>query len=115
MDILPQTFELPEGLDILQEVEKSLALSWAEHMVEIHVDAPIEAVRENLPTNLVVLDELPGERTRLRSSTSSLEWFAWRIAPIPFPLTVVEPPEMRQVLGGIADRMRAIAEANPVM
>jgi predicted DNA-binding transcriptional regulator YafY len=115
VDILPQTFGIPEGLDILQEVEKSLALSWAEHLVELHVDAPIAAVRENLPTNLVVLDELPDGRTRLRSSTSSLEWFAWRIAPIPFPMTVVEPPEMRQVLRAIAQRMQAIADANPIM
>ena len=113
VDTLPQTFEVPDDLDILEEVEKSLALSWAEHMIEIHVDAPCEDVRENLPTNLVVLEELPGNRTRLRSSASSLEWFAWRIAPIPFPMTIVEPPEMREVMRDIAHRVGRIAEANP--
>lgn len=113
VDTLPQTFETPEDLDILEEVEKSLALSWAEHLIEIHVDAPIEDVRENLPTNLVVLEELPGGRTRLRSSASSLEWFAWRIAPIPFPMTIVEPPEMREVMREIAGRVMRIAEDNP--
>lgn len=113
VDILPHGFEMPDGLDILAEVEKSLALSWAEHVIEIHVDAPVEAVRENLPTNLVVLEELPEGRTRLRSSASSLEWFAWRIAPIPFPMTIVEPEEMRAVMRDIADRVRAIVDANP--
>lgn len=113
VDTLPQTFETPGDLDILEEVERSLALSWAEHMVEVHVDAPIEAVRENLPTNLMVLEELPGDRTRLRSSTSNLEWFAWRIAPIPFPMTIVEPIEMRSVMERIAARLQGIAQANP--
>jgi predicted DNA-binding transcriptional regulator YafY len=113
VDTLPQTFEMPEDLDILEEVEKSLALSWAEHMVEVHVDAPIEAVRANLPTNLVVLEELPDNRTKLRSSTSSLEWFAWRLAPIPFPMAIVEPIEMRSVMERIATRLQGIVEANP--
>jgi predicted DNA-binding transcriptional regulator YafY len=113
VDSLPHTFEMPDGLDILEEVEKSLALSWAEHVIEVHVDAPIEDVRENLPTNLVVLEELPDGRTRLRSSASSLDWFAWRIAQIPFPMTIVEPPEMRQVMRDIADRVRHISDANP--
>lgn len=113
VDTLPQTFETPEDLDILKEVESSLALSWAEHMVEVHVHAPIDEVRENLPTNLVVLEELPDGGTRLRSSTSSLEWFAWRIAPIPFPMTIVEPPEMKAVMRDLASRIRRIADANP--
>jgi predicted DNA-binding transcriptional regulator YafY len=77
------------------------------------VDASIDEVRENLPTNLVVLEELPGRRTRLRSSASSLEWFAWRIAPIPFPMTIVDPPEMREVMRDIAERVNRISEANP--
>jgi predicted DNA-binding transcriptional regulator YafY len=113
VDILPQTFRMPDGLDILEEVQKSLALSWAEHVIEVHVDAPIEDVRENLPTNLVVLEELPGGKTRLRSSASTLEWFAWRLAQIPFPMTVIEPPELRDVFRQLAAHLNAIVDANP--
>jgi predicted DNA-binding transcriptional regulator YafY len=113
VDTLPQTFNMPEDIDVIEAVQHSLALSWSDHMVEVHVHAPIEAVRNALPTNLVVLDELPGARTRLRSSTSSLEWFAWRLAQIPFPLTVVEPPELRNVFRDHAAHLNRIVEANP--
>lgn len=114
VDLLPQTFVIPEGLDVTREVQNSLALSWSEHMVEVHINAPIEIVRDNVPTNLLVLDELPGNRTRLRSSTSNLEWFAWRLAQIPFPFSIVEPDELRDVFRQHAAHLNAIVEANPV-
>jgi predicted DNA-binding transcriptional regulator YafY len=114
VDILPQTFVLPEDLDVIEAVQNSLALSWSEHMVEVHVDAPINVVRENTPTNLLVLEEMPGNRTRLRSSTSSLDWFAWRLAQIPFPMTIIEPDELRDVFLHHAAHLQAIVDRNPV-
>lgn len=113
MDILPQTFKCPEGLDVIKAVEGSLALSWAEHMIEVWIDAPIEEVRENVPTNLLVLEELQGNKTRLRSSASSLEWFAWRLAQIPFPMTIIEPEELKSVMQKHAAHLNAIVAANP--
>lgn len=113
VDILPQTFKCPEGLDVIKAVEGSLALSWAEHMIEVWIDAPIEEVRENVPTNLLVLEELQENKTRLRSSASSLEWFAWRLAQIPFPMTIIEPEELKSVMQKHAAHLNAIVAANP--
>lgn len=107
---LPGNFAMPSGLDIVAEVERSLigGRDWA---VELEVDAPLDVVRAELPRHFAELEQLPGGRTQVRSSTTNLSWFAWRIADAPFTLRVVSPPELRDVLRHNADVLRQMADA----
>ena len=114
VDELPETFAYPEDVDVLAAVEASLALArgWR---VEVLLEAPIERVREHVPGALAVLEPAGEERTRLLASADELEWFAWRLMSLPCEMTVVEPPELREIFGRMAERMERIAERAPVM
>ena len=50
-------------------------------------------------------------RTRLRSSSSNLDYFVLRISDHPFPMTVEEPAELREAFRRAASRMAAAAGA----
>jgi predicted DNA-binding transcriptional regulator YafY len=113
VDVLPQTFERPEDINALAAVEGSLALSrgWR---VEVLIDAPIEIVREHIPSALAVLEPDGPDRTRLLASADDMEWFAWRLMSAPCEMTVIEPAELREAFERIGERMRRIAERAPV-
>lgn len=105
VDLLPQAFEMPEGLDVIKAIQESLALSWQEWQVEIIVHMPIEYVAEDVPPHFAVLESLGENLTRLRASTSNLDWFASRVVSLPFEMEIVSPPELRQAAVAHAERL----------
>jgi predicted DNA-binding transcriptional regulator YafY len=113
VDVLPQTFEPPADLDVLEAVMASLALARANWQVVFEVDAPLGAVREELPPRFAVAEPLPDGRTRLRCSAECLEWIAWRLLPLPWPVTIIEPDELRDAFAALADRANALADRKP--
>jgi predicted DNA-binding transcriptional regulator YafY len=108
-DLLPQTFERPEDIDALAAVEASLALSrgWR---VAVRVHAPIAEVRPHVRTSFAVLERDGDGETMLLASADDVDWFAWRLMAVPFAMTVLEPPELREAFGRIGERMLAVAE-----
>jgi predicted DNA-binding transcriptional regulator YafY len=111
---LPDTFERPKDIDALAAVEASLALSRG-FKVQVIVDAPIDKVRQHVPTALAVLERYGRERTRLLASAEDPDWFAWRLIDVPFAMTVVEPSELREAFGRIGERMQRVAEREEVI
>ncbi|MEJ7630201.1 MAG: YafY family protein [Nocardioidaceae bacterium] len=109
VDLLSTAFSAPEGLDVVAAVEESLALARPEWSVALVVHAPLAEVEEWVPRHLGVLASLDPETTRLRSSTSNLDYFAWRISDLPFAMTVVTPDELRSAFSRHAERMLAVA------
>ncbi|MDP9318034.1 MAG: YafY family transcriptional regulator [Actinomycetota bacterium] len=109
VDLLAKRFSAPEGLDVVAAVEESLALARPEWSVTLLVHAPREDVEGWVPRHLGVLESLDSETTRLRSSTSNLDYFAWRISDLPFALTVVAPDELRGAFERHALRMLEVA------
>ena len=107
-DILPKTFTRPDDIDALSAVQASLAMSrgWR---VTVRIDAPIEAVREYVPPTLAVLEADGDMCTVLRASADDVDWFAWRLMNVPYHLTVIDPPELRDAFGRIGRRMQEIA------
>jgi predicted DNA-binding transcriptional regulator YafY len=114
IDVLPATFEPPEGIDVIAAIEESLAMARSEWKVEIVVEAPLDIVRDHVPRQFAVLEPIDADRTRLRASTSNLDWYAWRISSLPFPMTVIEPQELRETFRNAAERLAKIANADAV-
>ncbi len=108
VDLLPEAFARPEGIDPLVAVESSLALSRGSR-VEVRVDAPIDEVRRFVPRVLAVLEPDGDDSTMLRASTDELEWFAWRLLDLPFAIQVLEPAALRDAFRRIGERTLAIA------
>lgn len=109
VDLLPALFSAPQGLDIVAAVEESLALARPEWSVTLVVHAPLAEVEGWVPRHFGVLEVVDAVTTRLRSSTSNLHYFAWRISDLPFEMTVVTPDELRGAFARHAERMLSVA------
>jgi len=112
VDLLETTFTPPDQLDVRAAVMASLALVRSDYQVEIVIDAPIERVRMQISPDLAVLEPIGEGQTRLLSSTESLDWFAWRMSAVPFPMQVIEPRDLAETFRRFGDRMHAIAEVS---
>lgn len=109
VDLLSTTFSAPEGLDIVAAVERGLALARPEWAVTLLFSAPVDEVAQWIPRHLGVCEAVDEETTRVRSSTSNLDYFVLRISDHPFDMTVVEPSELRIAFQRHAERMGATA------
>lgn len=106
VDLLDTTFRMPESLDVVAAVERSLALARPEWPVSLLLDAPLAEVEPWFPRYLGVCEAVGRDTTRVRSSTSNLDYFVLRISDHPFTMTVEEPPELRAAFARCAERMR---------
>jgi predicted DNA-binding transcriptional regulator YafY len=105
VDLLEATFRMPADLDVVAAVERSLALSRPEYAVSLLLEGPIADVEPWFPRFLGVCEPVGADRTRVRSSTSNLDYFVLRISDHPFAMTVEEPTELRQAFARAATRM----------
>ncbi len=112
VDLLEATFRMPE-LDVVAAVERSLALARTEWPVSLVLHGPLAQVEPWIPRHLGVCEAVGPERTRVRSSTSNLDYFVLRIGDQPFELTVEEPAELRSAFARCAERMARWAAAAP--
>lgn len=113
VDLLDTTFRMPADLDVVAAVERSLALARPEWPVSLLLDGPLAEVEPWIPRFLGVCEEVGPATTRVRSSTSNLDYFVLRISDHPFAMTVEEPAALRDAFARAADRMRVTGAASP--
>ncbi len=114
VDLLDVTFRMPEGLDVVAAVERSLALARPEWPVSLLLHAPLAEVEPWFPRYLGVCEavgarEPPGCGRRPATSTTSCSGSATTRST----MTVEEPPELRAAFDRRAERMRATAASRP--
>lgn len=110
VDLLPEDFEMPEGIDPVRAVTASLAMSRDSFEIEIVLGAPLTEVQHWIETHFAILKQLPDGRTLLTSGSDDLHWFAWRILTIPFTIEVVKPLELKRVMREMGERLIANSE-----
>src|SRR3954452_3332340 len=71
----------------------------------------LEEVRPWIPGHLGVCEAVGPDTTRVRSSTSNLDYFVLRVSDHPFAMTVEEPADLRAAFARSAQRMAATAGA----
>ncbi|MGH3471499.1 MAG: helix-turn-helix transcriptional regulator [Nocardioidaceae bacterium] len=111
VDLLDVGFRMPEGLDVAMAVERSLALARPEWPVSLLLQAPLVEVEPWFPRFLGVCEAVDPDTTRVRSSTSNLDYFVLRISDHPFEMIVEEPAELRDAFARCGRRMSATADA----
>jgi predicted DNA-binding transcriptional regulator YafY len=110
VDLLAAAFRAPERLDVVAAVERSLALSRSEWPVTLLVHGSLAEVEPFIPRHLGVVEDAGPGLTRMRSSTSNLDYFVLRITDMPYDVTVVEPQALREAFARTAARMAAAAQ-----
>jgi len=113
-DALPHSFTPPADLDALATLEEHLSQGWS-FAVDVSIDAPPAAVAGWLPRSLGTLAADGDGRTRLTASTSEPDWYAGRLAVLPYPFRVHGSPELRDAAAALGRRLLAASEADPAL
>ena len=101
---LVDTFTPPQDLDALRTLEEHLSEGWA-HPVDVLVDATVEETSRWLPRSLARLEPDGEGRTRLRGTTSELDWYARRLAAIQAPFRVIGSPELQRAVAALGQQL----------
>ena len=97
VDVLPQRFEAPPGLDALAAVEEQLSMGWR-YPVEVLIDAPLAECEHWLPRSFGRLEEVGAGTTRLVATTDEPEWYAAQLGNLPMSFRLVGSPEVREAM-----------------
>jgi predicted DNA-binding transcriptional regulator YafY len=104
---LLDSFTPPAGLDPLRVLEDHLSQGWT-YPVDVLIDAPPDEVAHWLPRSLGLLTPSgDGTRTRLVASTDEPEWYASRLAALPFAFQVMESGPLRDAVAALGLRLLA--------
>jgi predicted DNA-binding transcriptional regulator YafY len=90
-------------------VEQSIAGAPHRFEARVTLHAPAEQVAPRLPAHSVKLEPLDGERCLLLAGDDDVGWLAVRLAMLGVDFDVHEPPELREHLEVLAQRMRRAA------
>ena len=103
---LPDTFTPPPSLDSLRVLEEHLSQGW-KFPVDVLIDAPPAEVAWWLPRSLGTLSPAGSGQTRLLASTDTPDWYAGRLAALPYAFQVKESPQLRDALSELGRRLLA--------
>jgi predicted DNA-binding transcriptional regulator YafY len=109
VDVRPETFDPPPGLDALAAVEEQLSSGWR-YSVEVEIDAPLEECRHWLPRTFGRLEDIDGASTRLVATTDEPEWYAAQLGNLPMPFRLVGSPEVRAAMRELSGRLARACE-----
>lgn len=110
LEVLEGSFERPEDFDVLGHVINSLT-SWSgSEQVVVLLETTMERAREVIDPILGTLE--PSEKgVILRRPTYQLEWIAHILLSLDFPVQVIQPPELRDMIREMAMRgLRMVGE-----
>jgi predicted DNA-binding transcriptional regulator YafY len=101
---LPDTFTPPPSLDPLRVLEEHLSQGW-KFPVDVLIDAPPAKVAGWLPRSLGTLAPAGDGQTRLLASTEDPDWYAGRLAVLPYEFRVTESAPLRDALAALGQRL----------
>jgi predicted DNA-binding transcriptional regulator YafY len=104
VEVLPQRFEAPAGLNALAAVEEQLSMGW-KYDVEVLIHAPASECRHWLPRSFGRLEDAGDDRARLVATTDEPDWYAAQLANLPFPFRLVGSPEVREAMVVLGRRL----------
>ena len=94
----------PDPVQLVQHAVSTAPYRWT---VEVEIDAPAAEVAARLPPSVAVLEAVGDACTVIRTGGDRLDVLALHIAALGLPFRVVSPPELTDVVAGLADRLRA--------
>jgi predicted DNA-binding transcriptional regulator YafY len=108
LDLLTDSFERPADFDPLEHVLKSLGAIPGPYEIEILFQTTLEEAHRVISPMAGVL-EGSEDGVILRRAASQLEWMAYFLAGLPFPVIVRKPEELRVVMLQISEKFLRMA------
>jgi len=107
---LEECFAKPPDFDALDQLARSLAAIKRRHAIEVLLRTNLASARGAFPLDFGSLEPVTGG-VRLRSSADDLDWFARRLAGLPFDFAIRSPAALRRRLANLASRLHGLAGA----
>jgi len=109
---LPDQFQRPPDIDILDVVLTSIAKTPGEWEAQVLLHTSFEQAREWLPASLALLE--PAEDgVLMRCFAQDIDWLAHAVLSLPCPLQVLGPPALHQALATLARRAAQFGGSAP--
>jgi predicted DNA-binding transcriptional regulator YafY len=104
-------FRLREAPDAADFVRRAIAVGPYEHVARVRITAPKAVVEQQLPSSVGTVTADGRSHCILESGGAHLDWMALRLALLPWPMTVLGPPELRDAMTRQAHRLLEAAGA----
>jgi len=101
---LTETFERPEDFDCQAFVVEHLVRLSSRWQIQVEFHAPLETVRQKIPESYGTLTATP-DGVLLQYQYEDLTSAAYYLMRLDLPFTIHQPPELRETLLQLADRM----------
>lgn len=108
VEMCNDTFVRPSDFDGLEYVTRSLETVPGTWFVEVLLETTLEDARRLVPPATAALEQV-AEGVLLRCYVESLEWIAHILASLGCPFVVYQPPELREALLQLAEKITQIA------
>ena len=102
------SFEPPTDFDVLAYVEQSISQTPGVWSVDVRLDTTLTAARAMIPRAMGLPEEC-GDSIQLCCHVQDLDWFAYFLARLEWPVQIVNPPEARAAVCRLAERIAKIA------
>jgi predicted DNA-binding transcriptional regulator YafY len=109
LEALDGDFEAPSDFDILNYILNSVAQLSNPNEVEIILHTSFENAKATIPTIMGTLEETE-KGVILRRSASQLEWFSNTLLAWDFPMTIVKPEKLREMVREIGRKALAMLD-----
>ena len=106
---LPESFALPEALDVHETVEEHLSEGWP-LQIEVLIDASLAEAATWVRRSLGRLEEVDDGHTRLVGTTNNPGWYAGQLAASRAPYRIVGPPELVEESRRLGQRLLDAAQ-----
>jgi len=103
-----ETYQRPDDFDCMSHVTHAIATMPDKWLVEVELETTLEHAQHMVPPTMATLEQSPGG-VLLRCYTHNMDWMAATLAGLNCPFTIHQPPELRDAVQQLADRLSATA------
>jgi predicted DNA-binding transcriptional regulator YafY len=110
LEPLKETFIPPTDFDPMAHVRHSLATTPGQHPMRVLIKASLQQVEQAVPSWVGILEEM-AEGVILTPAAPHLDWIAYLLLDLDFPVVILESDLLREKLRQLAERAMQIAGA----
>lgn len=108
--LLDEHFERPRDFDALAQLNLGIAGIPRKHAVDVLLHTDLSTARQAFSSGFGLLEPV-ADGVLLHSSADDLDWFARRLASLPFDFEIRTPSGLRSALSRHAAHLEALAQA----
>ena len=98
-------FVVTDPPDAAALVQRSISTAPYRYRAQVELDAPIDVVAERVPPSVAVLEAIDERTTLLTTGSDHLDALVFHIGMLDVGFDVLEPPELRERMRALGDRL----------